>query len=84
MAATLPAGHGAHETDVGGRKGVRLAQLTQSDVLRRPFADAADRAQPFYRIIESASRIEEMRVCYRRGGHRRQCGRPAARHAERR
>src|ERR1700728_2096755 len=71
--ASFPTGKGAHEADIGCRKGVGLAQLPQSNVLRRPFADAADRPQSLYRLIETAAGVEEMRVgdCGRSHGGKR-------------
>ena len=30
--------------------------------MRRPFADAADCAQPFHRIVETAIGVEEVRI----------------------
>src|SRR6185312_6468346 len=42
----------AQQADIGSGKGVGLAQRAQRDVLRRPFADAADGAQPLHRLLD--------------------------------
>ena len=62
MPAPFPTGDRTHETDIGGGKGVWLAQLAQSDVLRRPFPYTTNRPQPPDGIVERACRVEEMRV----------------------
>ena len=61
--------HGAQQSKIGCRKCIRLAQLAERDVLRRPFPDAWYGAQPLDGIAEVARRIEEVRVCQ---GPRRQ------------
>src|ERR1700730_3708736 len=60
--ASFPTSDRAHETDIGSGKGVRLAQLAQCEVLRRPFPDTANRPQPPDGIVEPACRVEEVRV----------------------
>src|SRR5258708_39215789 len=52
----------AQQADIGSGKGVGLAQGAQRDVMRRPLADAADRAQPRDRLVDRAERAEELRV----------------------
>jgi hypothetical protein len=57
--AALLVGQGAQQADIGGRKGVALAQAAHGDVLRRPFADAGQVSQLDDRILEGASRVEQ-------------------------
>ena len=83
MLTAFAAGDRAQKPEIGGGKRVGLAQLPKRDVLRRPFADAADGAQPFHRVVEPAIRIKHMRIRDGRGCDRRQRGGPASRHAER-
>ena len=52
MLTAFAAGDRAQEPEIGGGKRVGLAQLPKRDVLRRPFADAADGAQPFQRFSD--------------------------------
>ena len=52
----------AHETDVGGRKGIGLAQLPQGDVVRGPFANPAYGLQPLDRLLEPAAGAEEIGI----------------------
>src|SRR5579864_6450543 len=82
MFAPFTIGNGTDEADVGGRKSIRLPQLTQSDILCRPFSDAANGPQPSYGIIEVRIRIEKMRICKRgrRDGRQRLC--TVTRHAK--
>ena len=61
--------HGAQQSKIGCWKCIRLAQLAERDVLRRPFPDAWYGAQPLDGIAEVARRIEEVRVCQDRGGN---------------
>lgn len=76
--------HGAQQSEIGGRESVRLAKLAHGDILRGPFANAADGAQPFDRLIEVPRRLEEMRIGQGRSGHGRQRGSAGARHSKRR
>src|ERR1700759_1461425 len=62
MLAAFAAGDGAQKPEIGGRKGVGLAQLPERDVLRRPFADPADGAKPFHRIVKPAIAVKQMRI----------------------
>src|SRR5262245_31876261 len=48
----------AQQADVAGRECIGLAYGAQRDVVRRPFADAADRAQPLDRFLDRALRLE--------------------------
>ena len=63
--AVLPRG-AAQEADVARREGIGLAHCAQRDVLRRPFADAADGAQPRHRLLDRAQRLEQKRIGQRR------------------
>src|SRR6478672_4588326 len=74
MLTAFAAGDRAQEPEIGGGKRVGLAQLPKRDVLRRPFADAADSAQPFHRVVEPAIRIKHTRIGDGRGCDRRQRG----------
>src|ERR1700687_3330678 len=61
-------GQRAHQADVRGGKGIGLAQLTQGDVLRRPFTDPAYRTKPQNCFVEAALCPEEIRISDDRGG----------------
>ncbi len=78
MPAPVFIGQSAQQTDIGGRKRVRLAQLAQRDILRRPFPDASDRAQAAHGVLKPAGRVEEVRIGQGGGGHGRKCRCPAA------
>lgn len=58
----------AQQADVRGGKGIRLAQLTQGDVLRRPFANPAYRAKLLDGLGESTVCPEEIRIGDDRSG----------------
>ena len=75
-------GQRAHETDIAGRKRIGLAQLTQGDVLRRPFADPAYGLQPLNRVVEPAAGTQQIGIGDDSGGDGGERGRPASRHAE--
>ena len=63
-----PPGRAPQQPRVAGRKGVALAQRAQGDVLRGPFAHAADRPEPRDRLLDRPQRAEEVRVGERRLG----------------
>ncbi len=71
MLAALAAGDGAQQPNIRSRKSIGLTQLPERNVLRRPFADAADRTQPFDRLVEVAISVEHMRIGHHRSGDRR-------------
>src|SRR5260370_3565850 len=78
----LTIGQRAHQADVRGGKGIGLAQLTQGNVLRRPFTDPAYRAKPLNCFVEAAVCTEEIRIGDDRGSDSRKRGGPAPGHAE--
>src|SRR5262245_5965191 len=57
-----PDGGTPQQTDIAGREGIGLAHRPQRDVVRRPFADAANRAQPRDRFLDGALRLEQGRI----------------------
>ena len=79
-------GERAQQADVGGGKGVGLAQRAQRDVLRRPFADRRGSARSRAIALSSvAERPEELRIGARPPRPARcSAARARAGHAERR
>src|SRR5216683_5584971 len=75
-------GGAAQQADIAGRKGVGLAHGTERDVMRRPFADAANVAQPRDRVLDGGERLEEMGIRQSRLGEREEGGLARAGHAE--
>ena len=73
-------GHTAQHGHVAGGKGVWLAQGAQGDVVRRPGADATDRAELGDLSVKVAARPEHGGI---RRGDRAQGGTAGAGHAER-
>ena len=73
--------HRAHQADVGGGKGVGLAQLAQRDVLGRPLADPGSARKRGDRLVEvgAGAKIAD-RPRRRAPGGQRRAARP--RHAE--
>ncbi len=54
--------HRAQQADIRGGECVGLVQRPHGDILRGPFADARQRAQPRDHLIQSASGLEQARV----------------------
>lgn len=51
-------GQGAHEANIGGRKGIGLTHAFEGDVLRRPFANARLCSQARDRVFETATNVK--------------------------
>jgi hypothetical protein len=47
--------HRAHQSNIRGRKGVRLSQRSHGNILCRPFADSRKRTKPDDRVLEITS-----------------------------
>ena len=73
----------AQQADVAGRKGIGLPHGAQRDVMRRPFADAADRPQPRHGFLDAGQRLEQVGIGKRGLCQRRQRRLPRSRHAQR-
>ena len=80
-AACRRVGGAAQQADVAGGKGVGLAHGAQRDVLRRPLADAPDRAQPRHGLLHVPSGWNRCGIGERRLGQRRQRRLARIRHA---
>src|SRR6266545_8103178 len=61
-------GGAAQETNVASGERIWIAQRTQGNVVRRPFADPADRAEPSHGVLDGIEPLKQEWI-----GHRGSC-----------
>jgi len=80
--ATIAVRNGTQQPNVSRWKRVRLPQLTQGNVLRRPFPDTAYRAEPLDGFLQAEVRSKQAGARDNCRGNRRQRCCPARWHPQ--